>query len=537
MLGGSGQRRAARRRRRRDHHRPARRRQRLRRRGRRLRLGRRPGATTSTARAATTSSPAAPATTSSTACPATTRSPAARATTTSKARPATTQLHGGAGKDIVSAAATTTRLDGGTGDDVMYGGHGRDTSTAAAATTPPTARTRTPGRRAPGRKGRGQRRRQYIEIKGSAEFQERVRADLDMMRASPIGQQMLAEQDDIHNDSAAIAADWPVLGGDLLSGQPVGHRGGRLQHRLLLHQLAPRRGLQDHLQPEPPDSSDERPPIAGLFHEMAHVYDYGNNTSAEGNHVGGVDDGVENDEREAVGLPIDHDDDPSTPNRSTPTTPTTTPRTVSARRWAGRPESPTLINKALAAMAAVLMLAACSGGGLCGLRTAVEGHRDQPDVRLTASISRARATPRHPLHPAQPRQRSPCRLRRRHRQGRVTLLGRLRDRPPGRRGRDRQTHLRHPAQHQRRQHRHDRGRGDPPRRRVHRGVRRRLAAQGPPPLHHQGQTARPGKTVVFCLGVVLRKEAPQPKPAEDSHGPYPLNGPQHLFCSEPASVQ
>ncbi|MEN3611973.1 type III secretion system effector protein [Plantactinospora sp. ZYX-F-223] len=65
-------------------------------------------------------------------------------------------------------------------------------------------------------------------------------------------------------------------------------------------------------------SSDERPPIEGLFHEFAHVYDYGNNTSAPGTHEGPDDVGVENDEREAVGLPIDEDDDPNTPGQIDP---------------------------------------------------------------------------------------------------------------------------------------------------------------------------------------------------------------------------
>jgi hypothetical protein len=47
----------------------------------------------------------------------------------------------------------------------------------------------------------------------------------------------------------------------------------------------------------------------------------------------------------------------------------------------------------------------------------------------------------------------------------------------------------------------------------------------------------PVRKVAFCLGVVLQKEAPRPQPAEDSsRARYPLNGPQHLFCSEPVEL-
>lgn len=44
------------------------------------------------------------------------------------------------------------------------------------------------------------------------------------------------------------------------------------------------------------------------------------------------------------------------------------------------------------------------------------------------------------------------------------------------------------------------------------------------------------REVVFCLGAVLQSEAAAPKPAEEGRGKYPLNGPQHLFCSPPAKL-
>jgi hypothetical protein len=42
-----------------------------------------------------------------------------------------------------------------------------------------------------------------------------------------------------------------------------------------------------------------------LYHEMAHVYDYMNDSLAPGDYQGADDPGVHNREREAVGLPLD----------------------------------------------------------------------------------------------------------------------------------------------------------------------------------------------------------------------------------------
>jgi hypothetical protein len=227
------------------------------------------------------------------------------------------QLHGGAGKDILSGGRDSDRVDGGTGDDVIYGGHGRDTIEGGGgrdtayrqdedSVSSITQDVRVEVSDAA----------QYIEIQGSPEFQERVRADLDMMRASPIGQQMLAELDDIHDDTAAIAADWPVVGGAAYQGNPLviveTPDGNTASYSTNWHLGE---DYQVEYNPSRTTAADDRPPIAGMFHEFAHIYDYGNNTSAEGNYSGTdtVDHGIENDERQAVGLPIDHDDDPSTP--------------------------------------------------------------------------------------------------------------------------------------------------------------------------------------------------------------------------------
>jgi len=60
------------------------------------------------------------------------------------------------------------------------------------------------------------------------------------------------------------------------------------------------------------------PPVTVLYHELAHVYDYVHGTLAEGVYTRPDNEGVDNAERVAVGLPVDHDNDLSTPERLDP---------------------------------------------------------------------------------------------------------------------------------------------------------------------------------------------------------------------------
>jgi hypothetical protein len=66
------------------------------------------------------------------------------------------------------------------------------------------------------------------------------------------------------------------------------------------------------------DHVHDGPPITVLYHELAHVYDYAYGTLADGVHAGADNPGADNAERVAMGLPIDHDKDPSTPDEIDP---------------------------------------------------------------------------------------------------------------------------------------------------------------------------------------------------------------------------
>jgi uncharacterized protein YukE len=240
-------------------------------------------------------------------------------------------VDGGAGDDVVSGGRDDDRLRGGAGNDTVYAGHGRDATEGGSGRDTAYAEA--------GDRSADTENVVTIEVKdvgttiridpdASDEFRERVEADLDMLRASPDGQRMLAEMDDIHNDSKAIAADWPVLGGVAYQGNTLTISEGESNTASYSTNWHLGEDYEVTYNPGRGESVDERPPVAGLYHELAHVYDYGNDTSAPGRYENPNDPdevvedgevvGAENDEREAVGLPIDHDDDPSTPERIYP---------------------------------------------------------------------------------------------------------------------------------------------------------------------------------------------------------------------------
>jgi len=222
-------------------------------------------------------------------------------------------LDGGPGDDVVSGGSGDDVLRGGAGDDRLYAGLGDDVvdGTAGSDTAYLTRGDRHTNVEAV-RTVQVTELDSPIRVEGTAAFVERVRADLRLLQASPIGQRMLAELD--RGDTIVIVEDestsasWTAL--DL--------PGGR---RFTVFTVAynTMRGV----------SADRSPPIIGLFHELAHVYDFLNQTGASGVHqdpndpdwVTGEDGtpaGAANDERAAVGLPIDHDGDPTTPHRIDP---------------------------------------------------------------------------------------------------------------------------------------------------------------------------------------------------------------------------
>lgn len=247
------------------------------------------------------------------------------------------QLEGGAGDDIVlggrhgdviSGGRGDDRLDGQHGDDVVYTGAGSDRVTdhhgdntvygqrsddeidlvmgSGTTTVVDVDLSGLPGDSA-------------IRIEGSPRFQQRMLQDLDMLRSSPNGRLMLLQFDDMHERTRSFAADWPVLGqvahqGDVIVLKEYPGRDnsfapdGEIEQSRSIVEMYPGSYTRR------PDEIawQEVPPVVVLFHEMAHQYDWGNDTMMDGQHDE-PNGPVNNLERQAVGLPVDHDDDPSTP--------------------------------------------------------------------------------------------------------------------------------------------------------------------------------------------------------------------------------
>ncbi|MFF5234068.1 M91 family zinc metallopeptidase [Dactylosporangium sp. NPDC000521] len=192
-------------------------------------------------------------------------------------------LTGGAGDDVVYSGAGADVVRGGEGDDLLYG-QGDDRVAGVEHMTAVATSIDT-----------------FIRIEGDAEFVERVRADLDLLGASPAGRQMLA---------ALQATAVPI------TIRPVGDDNGYADP-------GPWPGIRYN--PAWGALQDGRPPLSTLFHELAHVYDFTHGTAdnhpyngASGRDVDGRGNPVLNLERQATGLPIDDDGDPATANRLDP---------------------------------------------------------------------------------------------------------------------------------------------------------------------------------------------------------------------------
>jgi Ca2+-binding RTX toxin-like protein len=227
-------------------------------------------------------------------------------------------IDAGTGNDIVSGGRDDDTLRGGGGDDVFYAGRGNDTIEGGQGND------KAYGEKNDVAGGVEQNvtieikdSAQFIKVEGSDEFKERVAADLDMLRSSPRGQQMLDALQHGHDDSK-----WSFLW--------FGSDGDTLTIREYNNPADPNNSTAshdggDHLINYNPHLDNLRtgggpvdgPPVAVLYHEMAHVYDYMNDSLAPGDYHGADpnNQGTPNREREAAGLPIDEDNNPKTPEQ------------------------------------------------------------------------------------------------------------------------------------------------------------------------------------------------------------------------------
>lgn len=216
------------------------------------------------------------------------------------------RISGGHGDDVLSGGRGNDTLDGGIGDDVMYsglgsdrvfGGEGSDTAYVQPEDTADAERVQLVE----------VANADAIQVRGSDDFEERIRADLDLYAASPTGRQMIenltGKISDTHHDwwpgeREVVIKEFDEENGKEKSWSVLGV-GGDANVKINPNYV----GSGD----EPGSEDYERkfkPPSAVLYHELAHAYDDLNGTGEPGTEQEG-DKSVPNVERQAVGLPID----------------------------------------------------------------------------------------------------------------------------------------------------------------------------------------------------------------------------------------
>ncbi len=237
-------------------------------------------------------------------------------------------IEGGAGDDVITGAGKSDILSGGTGNDriavgegksTVYAGAGDDTIDNAGVNATVYAEVGDLVNAATGAKPTvvnvaiDANVGHTIKVEGSDAFVQRIQAELDFLRASPVGQQMLAEFDkaaDVKGNVVTIKE---------LANEQNGYAQTFSRDADIVNGRAGAGGNVD-ISYNPSFHMDAFPaPVVVLYHEMSHAYNGVNGTFQPGTYRGeGPDSGrVPNAERQAVGLETsapayDFDGDPST---------------------------------------------------------------------------------------------------------------------------------------------------------------------------------------------------------------------------------
>ncbi|MFD3705792.1 M91 family zinc metallopeptidase [Nocardia sp. NPDC058658] len=225
------------------------------------------------------------------------------------------KIYAGDGTDNVSGSGVNTAANG-NGNDTIYAQEGVDTISRHGdqPTVVNVELAQIP---------------EKIVVTGSPEFQERVRSDLEFMRSSPTGQQMLTSfantdhtvtiVEAANERSNAMPGDWKPASYNPATGTPGAGTSVTVAYDPRTTDLG--FGYEKYAW------GAELPPSLVLTHELAHATDFTHGTFRGGTYQGddkidGNSAGVREGERVAVGLPIDHDNNPSTPEQVVPEHPT-----------------------------------------------------------------------------------------------------------------------------------------------------------------------------------------------------------------------
>ncbi|MFD0560518.1 hemolysin type calcium-binding protein [Stackebrandtia endophytica] len=217
-------------------------------------------------------------------------------------------IDGGSGDDILYGGRGDDVIHGGDGDDVMYGGHGDDHVDGGEGTDAAYIQdgSDTTSDENEATEHVDIADTDFINIDGSDHFTTRTQADLDLIAASPSGTQLV---DALHENRDP---NFWAGNNELTITETTDQNGYATQNKNLW-------GNHDSaINYNPTFEHAGGKPVNVLYHEMAHVHSYWNGNIDRSEYTGGDDwrnddDGnpepVPNSERQATGLPIDHDGD------------------------------------------------------------------------------------------------------------------------------------------------------------------------------------------------------------------------------------
>jgi Effector protein/RTX calcium-binding nonapeptide repeat (4 copies) len=249
------------------------------------------------------------------------------------------KLDGGIGNDILSGGLGDDAIESGKGNDIVYTGQGADSVTNSGGTDKAFVQTAsdkvTDARGAktqvvnlelngtPGSRG--------LKIEGTPEFVERMESDIEMMRSSPTARNMLQRLDNAFDTKGGNIVTIKELQNEQNGfAIPVPKAGGSFNDRFLQANGDAGKGTNADIRLNTSFVIPQFPaPIVVIYHEMAHAYNDTSGTMQSGTYqqANGKDPandrkdvGINNAERQAVGLPNDgvlHDWDS---NAATPPT-------------------------------------------------------------------------------------------------------------------------------------------------------------------------------------------------------------------------
>ena len=222
-------------------------------------------------------------------------------------------VRSGQGNDRIYTGAGADKVDNQSGNDTVYGQSAADTITAAKGAKNDLKEVNmdtTIGA--------------SVTVQGSAAFQQRVDADIEMLRSSPNGRQMLTELDRAADPTKGNGKSVTITE---LQNEQNGSAGPVTAPTYLRTNAAgvttAGTGADTTVQYNPSFHTESfQIPLATAYHELSHAYNGVNGTAQRGTYTGRAGDpdtGVNNDERQAVGLnnsgvAFDFDRNPATPN-------------------------------------------------------------------------------------------------------------------------------------------------------------------------------------------------------------------------------